>query len=184
MVVAWQKRQSKIQTTVCFVAFTMAPRSCDISDRAKVPSVMKATGGNVKQAAKVLKRCEPFVRLWTERYRRGNRFGNKPRGGRKRKLSAKAAASAKELACGKRKIDSYAIARRLYIAEHIEDLVSRHTIARSLKRGRPEGLCFRALDKRQRLTGTHKAKRVQSANEQKKSNFTNWMWVGSKVFAS
>ena len=68
------------------------------------------------------------------------------------------------------------------MAGHTEDLVSRHTIARSLKRGRPEGLCFRALDKRQRLTGTHKAKRVQWANDHKKSNFANWMWVDSKVF--
>ena len=149
------------RTIVCFVAVTMAPSSCGISCRATVQSLMKATGRNVKQAAKVLRRCEQFIRLWANRSRRGDGFGNKPGGRRRRKLSAKAAATAKELACGKRKIDSHTIARRLYMAGHTEDLVSRHTIARSLKRGRPPGLCFRALDKRQRLTGTHKAKRVQ-----------------------
>jgi transposase len=92
------------QTIVCFVAVTMAPSSCDISYRATVPSLMKATGRNVKQAAKVLRRCEQFVRLLTNRSRRGDGFGDKPGGRRKRKLSAKAAATAKELACGKRKL--------------------------------------------------------------------------------
>jgi transposase len=58
---------------------------------------MKATGRNVKQAAKVLRRFEQFMRLWADRSRRGDGFSKKkiPGGRRKRKLSAKAAATAK-----------------------------------------------------------------------------------------
>jgi transposase len=92
------------QTIVCFVAVTMAPSSCDISYRAKVVSVMKATGRDVKQAAKVLTRCEQFVKLWAERSRRGDGFGNKPGGGRKCKLSAKAAERQRSLHAGQERL--------------------------------------------------------------------------------
>jgi hypothetical protein len=38
---------------------------------------MKATGRNVKQAAKVLRRFEQFMRLWADRSRRGDGFSKK-----------------------------------------------------------------------------------------------------------
>ena len=74
------------------------------------------------------------------------------------------------------------IAKRLLKVGHTKEVVSRDTVARSLKRGNPERLVFQPQDKRQRLTVTHKAKRVAWANQHQTQDFTKWMWVDSKIF--
>lgn len=147
-----------------------------------MPDLVRAYGGDLSKVAKHLGRSRRFVQRWNVRSREGKGFGNKRGGGRKRVMSSSASHAAKSIAMGRRKLGSKVIAARLQQVGHTSELVSPSTVRRSLKRGKPEGLSFKVIDKRQRITEAHKQQRVQWARQHKNTNFENWMWTDSKIW--
>lgn len=149
--------------------------------REDVPAALAKAGGSLHVAAKLLDRDVRFVKRWAARANAGKGFGNEPGQGRKRLIDADGARFARRAACRARRVCCKTIATRLFHTGHTTTRVSPETVRRALQRG-SHGLLYRTMDKRQRLTLTHKAKRVAWAEQYMHESFGNWMWTDSKIF--
>lgn len=155
-----------------------------LGKRSEVPVALAAVGGDEHAAATALGRDVRFVRRWSERVRQGKGFGNEHGGGRKRKLTQSSVKYAKQLACRRRKLGCKTIAQRIKkagLTKHPHESVSESTVRRALKRG-SHGLVYKALDRRQRLTETHKHQRVDWATAHRNDDIGDWMYTDSKIF--
>ena len=149
--------------------------------REDVPAALAKAGGSLNVAAKLLNRDVRFVKRWAARANAGKGFGNEPGQGRKRLIDADGARFARRAACRARRVCCKTIATRLFHTGHTTTRVSPETVRRALQRG-SHGLVYRTMDKRQRLTLTHKVKRVAWAEQYMHESFGNWMWTDSKIF--
>ena len=155
------------------------------ADRREVVLVMARTGGDVKEAAKVMGRGEQFIAKWYKAAVQGTGFHKKRGQGRKKLIGRRAAGAAKQLAMGRKKVCAKEVAVKLARKGLVEKQVSKWTVARRLASGRARALRYKTQKRAQRLTRANMEARLQWAVAMKDKPMRYWrglMFTDSHMF--